>query len=170
MIDTFRAVRQAGIDAELHLGGPASGPEVQQLVDGAIEEFQDRLVYYGAVYGEDKQAFFNRLDLFIFPTRYRVEVQPLVICEAMRCSVPVIAHGLACIPELLGDSGMSVPPDDDFPATTVQQVQQWVDSPDRFRQSKLATFQRSTFLRDESQEKMDEFLNRFIRNGHDQNS
>ena len=45
---------------------------------------------HGAKYGSEKDSFFERADVFVFPTYYHNECFPLVILEAMQ-------QGLACI-------------------------------------------------------------------------
>lgn len=48
------------------------------------------VVYHGRKYGNDKEAFLNGADIFVFPTFYHNECFPLVLLEAME-------HGVACI-------------------------------------------------------------------------
>ena len=48
------------------------------------------VVYHGRKYGNDKKAFLNAADIFVFPTFYHNECFPLVLLEAME-------HGVACI-------------------------------------------------------------------------
>ncbi|MCM1108570.1 MAG: glycosyltransferase family 4 protein [Clostridium sp.] len=45
---------------------------------------------HGAKYGQEKEEFFNRADIFVFPTYYPNECFPLVLLEAM-------SHGIACV-------------------------------------------------------------------------
>lgn len=63
------------------------------------EEFRNRVkklglddcvLAHGPKYGEDKEAFLQEADIFVFPTYYPKECFPLVLLEAM-------AHGLACV-------------------------------------------------------------------------
>ena len=42
-------------------------------------EFGDVMEYRGPVYGEDKRSFFMDIDVFLFPTIYENEAQPLVM-------------------------------------------------------------------------------------------
>lgn len=48
------------------------------------------VTYRGKKYGKDKDAFFNRSDIFVFPTYYHNECFPVVLLEAMQ-------HGLPCV-------------------------------------------------------------------------
>ena len=57
--------------------------------------------YLGAVYDAQKERFYSQLDLFVFPTNYANEAEPLVIYEAMRQGVHVIACDRGSIAEML---------------------------------------------------------------------
>lgn len=50
----------------------------------------DCVCAHGAKYGIDKEEFFNKADIFVFPTFYHNECFPLVLLEAMM-------HGLTCV-------------------------------------------------------------------------
>lgn len=56
----------------------------------AKRELEGMVVYHGRKYGNDKEAFLNAADMFVFPTFYHNECFPLVLLEAME-------HGVACI-------------------------------------------------------------------------
>jgi glycosyltransferase involved in cell wall biosynthesis len=64
--------------------------------------------------GAEKDAEYGRADLFVYPTRYRYEGQPLVVLEAMAAGLPIITSSLAGIPETVEDerSALLVPPGD----------------------------------------------------------
>jgi glycosyltransferase involved in cell wall biosynthesis len=64
--------------------------------------------------GAAKHAEYGRADLFVYPTRYRYEGQPLVLLEAMGAGLPIITTSVAGIPETVEDerSALVVPPGD----------------------------------------------------------
>jgi glycosyltransferase involved in cell wall biosynthesis len=84
-----------------------------QAFDGAFRRSLEELVrarslaprvtLVGAVFGEEKETLLASADLFVFPTRYPYENQPLVILEAMRHGLPVVATGIGCIPDQVAD-------------------------------------------------------------------
>ncbi|WP_213769888.1 glycosyltransferase family 4 protein [Bradyrhizobium sp. dw_78] len=108
-LDCLRSARKAGLDLRAILAGPAASREAEKMVADAQAEFGDGLTVLGPVSGTSKQEFFRSIDVFLFPSRYRVEGQPLVILEAMSYGVPVVASRQGYCAELVGDAGASAP-------------------------------------------------------------
>ncbi len=108
---TATLLREAGLDAEMYLAGPA-GAEDLGAINAAVA---DGLVHWsGPLYGAEKDAFFAKIDLFLFPTRYVFEAQPTVIYEAMAAGAPVIAFDRGAIKEQVQDCLAVVDQADDF--------------------------------------------------------
>ncbi len=64
----------------------------------------------GPVAERDKPGLYQAASLFVFPSRYEgFGLEPL---EAMACGVPVIAADASSVPEVVGDAGALVAPDD----------------------------------------------------------
>jgi hypothetical protein len=53
--------------------------------------------------GLDKQLLFNAADVFVFPTKFPVEAQPLVLIEAMANSCAIITSNIGEIPSTVDD-------------------------------------------------------------------
>lgn len=68
-------------------------------------------VYYaGFVQEEDKPALYAAARVFLYPSRYEgFGLPPL---EAMACGTPVIAANTASLPEVVGEAGVLLDPDD----------------------------------------------------------
>lgn len=58
----------------------------------------------------DLPKLYAAADLFVYISRY--EGFGLPVLEAMACGTPVLASNVASLPEVLGDAGIMVPPDD----------------------------------------------------------
>lgn len=64
----------------------------------------------GPVEERDKPDLYRAADVFVFPSRYEgFGLDPL---EAMASGVPVIAANATSLPEVVGDAGRLLPPDD----------------------------------------------------------
>jgi glycosyltransferase involved in cell wall biosynthesis len=59
--------------------------------------------WVGAVHGEAKSDLLRSADVFVFPSYYHFECQPLVIIEAMASGKAIIASDEAAIPDLISD-------------------------------------------------------------------
>ncbi len=83
---------------------PDPRPIVQEL---GIEE---RVVFTGWVAEEDKPALYSGARALVFPSFYEgFGLPPL---EALACGTPVIASNRGSLPEIVGDGGLLVEPDD----------------------------------------------------------
>lgn len=98
LLHAFRAVLDAGIDAELTIAG--EGPlrsELEAQVDAL--GLRDRCVFAGRCSEEEIFALLASADVFALSSF--IEGLPVVLLEAMAAGVPVIAPALAGIPELV---------------------------------------------------------------------
>ena len=115
-VDTFLDMavmaHRSGVNAVFELGGPVPGPEEQRIIDNAKKELGEKLVLNGPLRSEEKIAYFRRLDVFVFPTRYRFEAQPNVILEALCCGCAVIGADRGCIAEDVSEMGGWIVPGD----------------------------------------------------------
>ena len=66
--------------------------------------------FLGYVPEEDLPALYSLADLFAFPTLY--EGFGLPALEAMACGTAVVSSNVSSLPEVVGEAGMLVDPDD----------------------------------------------------------
>ncbi|HTH49131.1 MAG TPA: glycosyltransferase [Candidatus Limnocylindria bacterium] len=88
---------------------PALEQEFQQLVrDRGVT---DSVEHVGFLQGEAKAAALRAADVFLFPTYYANEGQPLGVAEAMAFGLPVVTTRWRAIPEMLpaGSRGLVEP-------------------------------------------------------------
>lgn len=80
----------------------------------AKRELEGMVVYHGRKYGNDKEAFLNGADIFVFPTFYHNECFPLVLLEAMQHHLPCVSTTEGGIPGIIDDgkTGFLVPKHD----------------------------------------------------------
>ena len=81
---------------------------------GSRPEVRARVEFVGPVGQEEKAELLNRSDIFLFPTRYPFEGQPLVLIEALAAGLPVVTTDHGCISETIvdGENGFLVEKDD----------------------------------------------------------
>jgi glycosyltransferase involved in cell wall biosynthesis len=84
-------------------------PDPRRLVwEHALDEHMVHLP--GFVAEEDKPALYRGAEVFIFPSRYEgFGLPPL---EALACGTPVVGSNVSSIPEVVGEGGLLLPPDD----------------------------------------------------------
>lgn len=128
----YRAARAGGIDIKAVLAGPLRNAGDRPAVQAAVGESQGRLEWRGPVYGAEKEAFFNDIDLFVFPTTYVNEAQPNVIIEAMSRGIPVIAYHRGTIASQVLDAGVVVPRDADFVGPGIEFLKSLIKDPNRY--------------------------------------
>lgn len=72
-------------------------------------EVEDVVRFIGEVHEEDKVALYQGATAFLYPSRY--EGFGLPALEALACGVPVVGSDASSIPEIVGDAGSLVSPD-----------------------------------------------------------
>ncbi|MDI5971680.1 glycosyltransferase family 4 protein [Streptomyces sp. SL13] len=104
------------LDAAREWGGLRPRPTVVVAGEGA-----DRAALQGRVDAEDLPVrllghrddvpeLLAAADLVVLPSRF--ESYPLIVHEAMRAGVPLVATAVGAVPELVGDAAVLVPKDD----------------------------------------------------------
>ncbi|MEK9845596.1 glycosyltransferase family 4 protein [Thalassospira sp.] len=70
--------------------------------------------YVGPIAPNARTALYHNSDLFVLPTNYANEAQPLVVIEAMAAGIPVITSDIATLPEFVipGQTGWLCPSGD----------------------------------------------------------
>jgi glycosyltransferase involved in cell wall biosynthesis len=97
--EVLKELARRGVDYRAGIAGPIA-PEAQQAFDALLAS-SVATSYVGPVYGAAKDSFLSGLDVLLFPTKYANEAEPLVIHEALRQGVHVIATNRGAIAEIL---------------------------------------------------------------------
>jgi len=71
-----------------------------RIRDNDLDEF---VTYHGVVKGESKTELLSKANIFVLPTYYNVEAQPITIIEAMAYGCAILATEYRGIPEMLID-------------------------------------------------------------------
>lgn len=59
-------------------------------------------------YGDDKRKLFENADIFVFPSKYKVEAQPIVLIEAMASGCAIITTNVGEIPSTVSEENAFV--------------------------------------------------------------
>ncbi len=106
----------------LQAGGSPSGMQIAQIENLGL---QGQVRFLGSVPDGDLAVLYNLADVFVFPSLYEgFGLPPL---EAIACGAPVVAANAASLPEVLGDAGMLLPPND--PAAFADAIADILTSP-----------------------------------------
>jgi glycosyltransferase involved in cell wall biosynthesis len=97
IFNTCRVLDDRRISYTLELAGPAENKETAVYIKNQIRELKSKVNYYGLIQGEQKDEFYSKVNVFLFPTQYRNEAQPNVIFEANACGIPVLTIDVGCI-------------------------------------------------------------------------
>lgn len=96
VIEISRGLESENTEHVLLLAGPYADAEAKSLVEEALKENLP-IKYLGPVYGKAKIDYFKKLDLFLFPTRYKNETWGIVLSEATATGVPSLTRALPCV-------------------------------------------------------------------------
>lgn len=149
-LEVAELARTAGQGWHFRLGGPFATPELEKLCRAAANQVGG-IEITGPLLDEAKHAFYESLDAFLFPTRYINEAEPLVVLEAMRYGVPVVAFGRGSIPEILERCGIVVAPPADFAPVAYSQLLEWDTNPSLHLEMRQAAHRAFNDLREEGQ-------------------
>ncbi|NIZ01288.1 glycosyltransferase family 4 protein [Thalassospira lucentensis] len=132
LIKATAAVIKNGIAVTLDIAGAPGDISAQELHSMLNDHgIADIAAYHGPVNADQRMALFNAVDLFVFPSNYPNEAQPLVVLEAMAAGVPVIASNIATLPEFVraGETGWLCEPND--PNSLAKTITQAINTPDQ---------------------------------------
>jgi glycosyltransferase involved in cell wall biosynthesis len=114
LVEAFATVAQADNDAILVIGGKLPMRDDSVFFDPRplVSELglSDRVRLIGWVEEADKPAILRGAVCAVFPSRY--EGFGLPVLEALACGTPMITSNASSLPELLGDAGFAIDPDD----------------------------------------------------------
>jgi glycosyltransferase involved in cell wall biosynthesis len=152
--DAFEALLRNGIDCTFLIAGPLGDSESAKAVDRLLNLYPERCQYLGPVYGPNKADFLQRLDVFLFPSRYVYEAQPLVVLEALSMGLPVVSTDAGYISETIPSVEWTSPLALDFNIKILALLVPWAHS------SRLLD-EASVRARDSFQKQKQESLERF---------
>ncbi|UYG06056.1 glycosyltransferase family 4 protein [Halomonas sp. M4R1S46] len=108
-----RKLDALGIQFRAKVAGPFHDEAAEKLIFSLIDNCPNAS-YLGPVYGQKKEDFFKSLDVFIFPSKYRNEAEPLVLYEAAEHGVFLMGTEAGCMRDSIKNlNGFSFPLSDE---------------------------------------------------------
>jgi glycosyltransferase involved in cell wall biosynthesis len=86
------------VSIEYYLAGTIVDEICASLITDSVAA--QEINYVGPLYGKQKDHFYQDIDVFLFPTKYKNEAEPLVIHEALSAGCIVLANDLGAISDL----------------------------------------------------------------------
>lgn len=108
-----QALREAGFAGEALVAGPIADPRLTRWVAARAAAIGGVSIL-GPLDAPARTRFYGRIDLLVFPSRYRHEAEPLVVLEAQRAGVPVAASARGCLIGMLADKRLLMGPEGQF--------------------------------------------------------
>jgi|CXWL01.1.fsa_nt_gi glycosyltransferase involved in cell wall biosynthesis len=127
IIRLAEAVQSKGLPIKFRIAGTCQDDTLRKALQKASK--QGSLEWIGPVYDEQKSRYLNSIDLFLFPTHYKNEAEPLVVWESLMFGVPVIAYDRGCISAQVDQAGEIIPQDVDFVEKTMKVLIFWINNP-----------------------------------------
>jgi glycosyltransferase involved in cell wall biosynthesis len=110
LIEAFASIERVQCGTILVIAG-AKGWYFQEVFK-RVEELglADRVYFAGFVPDAELPLWYNAATVFVYPSLYEGFGMPLL--EAMACGTPVVGSDASCLPEVIGDAGLLVSPQD----------------------------------------------------------
>ncbi len=110
LIKSFYQLLKRGVESKLVLIGSLGYGSEEILKTVESLGLSKHVIFAGYVPDQDLIKFYNAADVFVFPSLYEgFGLPPL---EAMACGSPVITSNTSSLPEVVGDAGFTLNPDD----------------------------------------------------------
>jgi len=125
LVRAFTQLKQTYPEAALVLAGGVGwlADDLFAAIDAS--GVKDSIVLPGYVAAEDKALWYAAATAFVYPSIYEgFGLPPL---EAMACGTPVIVSNAASLPEVVGDAGLLIAPED-VSSWTAALIRMWNDS------------------------------------------
>ena len=135
-----------GVEYNAQIAGPIA-PAAQATFSKLLAS-SSHATYCGPIYDDAKDAFYSSLDILLFPSDYANEAEPLVIHEAIRSAVHVIACERGAIAEILSNGAGLVVPKRDFQAAAVKHIRAFSADRVELGRAQRASLEQARRMRD----------------------
>ncbi|MEE8479038.1 MAG: glycosyltransferase [Candidatus Neomarinimicrobiota bacterium] len=143
------------------IGGPFQDHKSANFTRNELKQ-HSFISYLGPIYDNDKEKFFNTIDLLLMPSILE-EAEPFVINEAMSYGIPVIAYNKGCIAEIVKqDSGLVVELNVNFTNYAAKIINNWIDNPKIFNQIRTNVYNSYKETRKKSKATLEHLISQIV--------
>ena len=154
-LDLFEQLVAEDVAVRGIVGGPSTERALEARLKHLCEVYSERLTWLGPVYDLEKDRFYDMIDIFVFPTMYANEAQPLVLFEAVAAGCAILATGAGCISsDFAGADGLILADRAAFQQKATGFVRASVQDLRRIRSLRPAASTRFSTKRNESRESL----------------
>lgn len=101
-LDTLILLKNDCIPFEAHIAGKIEDG-LKDIIDIKLNALSEEVVYHGVVFGLEKQKLLAEANVFVLPTFYKMEGQPISLIEAMATGNIIVSTLHSGIPDIVGD-------------------------------------------------------------------
>jgi glycosyltransferase involved in cell wall biosynthesis len=111
LLNAFEQIASKHADLHLVVTGGTGWNNQETLAQIDRMQSKDRIIRLGHIPHADLPAIFNLAEVFVYPSLYEgFGLPPL---EGLACGTPVITTNISSMPEVVGNAGILVPPDEE---------------------------------------------------------
>lgn len=141
LLDACRVLKKRGLAFHCHFVGKWSDVTESTFAKAVrADQLDDVITYHGAVYGDEKDKYWEDANVFVFPTHN--ECFGLVLLEAMQHHVACIATNEGGIPEIVDDNQTGFVVEKKDAKLIADKIQYLMEHPDICKQMGEAGFRK----------------------------
>ena len=130
LVEACAILQKKGKPIKCHFVGKWSNITEDRFKDVINKQNLKECVFaHGAKYDNEKDAFLQKADIFVFPTYYDNECFPLVLLEAMEQSIPCISTNEGGIPGIIEEGKTGFIVEKHSPQQLAEKIEYLIDHP-----------------------------------------
>jgi glycosyltransferase involved in cell wall biosynthesis len=99
-LDSLILLKNEGVVFSADIAGKIED-ESENIIENKLDELKGYINYHGVVFGESKINLLQKSNVFILPTYYRMEGQPISLIEAMATGNIIVTTAFSGIPDII---------------------------------------------------------------------
>lgn len=102
LLTALKKLKDLGINFKADIAGKIED-ESKEEIRGYLGNLKGHVTYHGVVHGKTKESLLRESNVFILPTYYKMEGQPIALIEAMATGNIIITTRHAGIPDIISE-------------------------------------------------------------------